>query len=115
MISRLALRTGSDPADVATARTFAAAIGRTVGLDDDSIDNLRMAVSEVASAVVELGLGPIDMNVEVGDGEMTVLTRLAAHDSRLEGRLVLVTRLPLGLAVQDGTVELTIPFVDRDA
>jgi hypothetical protein len=108
--TRLELHTGSDAIDVGTARTFAAAVGRTAGLAEDAVDHLRMAVSEVATAVVEFDLGPIEMRVEVDEGQLSVTTSVSHPDERLASRLVLVTRLPFELAVEDSSIRLTMSF-----
>ena len=110
MTTLLELHTGSDPVDVGTARTFAAAVGRTAGLDDEAVDHLRMAVSEVATAVVEFRLGPIEMQVEVHDEHLSVSTSVSHADERLASRLVLVSRLPFDMAIDESSVRLTMSF-----
>lgn len=114
-MTRLRLEAGSDPADVGIARTFAAAVGRTAGLDDDSLDNLRVAVSEVASAVVELGLGSITIIVDVNDRDLVVTSPLDGGDQRLEGRLALVTRLPFEMSIDRASVRLSMAVTDRES
>jgi histidine kinase-like protein len=44
-----------DAAFVATARLFAAAVGRTVGCDEGSIEDLKLAVSEAVTAGLRAG------------------------------------------------------------
>ena len=67
MNDTITLRVPTDPALAVTVRVFIAESGRTLGLDQASIDDLRLIATELmASAVehqsdsVQLGLGRVD-------------------------------------------------------
>jgi hypothetical protein len=43
---------------IATVRLFVGAVSRLAGLDDDTIDDAKLAASELASAIVASGVDP---------------------------------------------------------
>jgi anti-sigma regulatory factor (Ser/Thr protein kinase) len=58
----LALSVPANPAYISVIRLFAGAVARQVGLDDELVDDLRLAVSEACTDVMESG-GPARIEV----------------------------------------------------
>jgi hypothetical protein len=54
----------ADPTLAITVRVFAAAAARRLGLDADSIDDLRLAASELFASAVEAGFGEFEIGIE---------------------------------------------------
>jgi len=61
LIGPLSLRIPSDPVHLTTARSFAGAIGRVLGMDEGQRQDLRLAVSELVS--VAIGAGLVDLSI----------------------------------------------------
>lgn len=65
------------PADtrlVRVARLVASGVATTAGFDVDEVEDLRIAVDEVCTALVEGGDGsPLFLGFDLGDGEVTVV------------------------------------------
>ena len=65
------------PADtrlVRVARLVASGVATTAGFDVDEVEDLRIAVDEVCTALVEGGDGsPLLLGFDLGDGEVTVV------------------------------------------
>ena len=59
---------------LALTRVMAASLAAELGFSIDSIDDLRVAVDEIVSAVIEsaASTGTIDLHFAVGDGELSV-------------------------------------------
>lgn len=62
-----AIRVPADPPALALVRLFAAAIGRHVDLEEEDVEDLKLALTEVCSAAIEAATGDHDaVTVEVG-------------------------------------------------
>lgn len=61
------IRVPADPPVLALVRLFAAAIGRHVELEEEDVEDLKLALTEVCSAAIEAATGDHDgVTVEVG-------------------------------------------------
>jgi anti-sigma regulatory factor (Ser/Thr protein kinase) len=69
---RFSLSVPARPELVETLRLFAAAVARHHGLDDDAVEDVKLAVSEASADAIEAGAG----------GPLTLA--IAGHPSRLE-------------------------------
>lgn len=58
----------ADPAYVATARLFSAAVGRQLGLEEERVDDLKLAISEACIVVMREGSGTILLRMNARDG-----------------------------------------------
>jgi anti-sigma regulatory factor (Ser/Thr protein kinase) len=64
----LALSVPPDPEQISTIRSFAFAVGRHEGLDDEAIEDLKLALSEIAADEIERGADtPIVVTVRLDD------------------------------------------------
>lgn len=62
-----AIRVPADPRALALVRLFAGAIGRHVDLEEEDVEDLKLALTEVCSAAIESATGDHDaLTVEVG-------------------------------------------------
>ena len=62
-----AIRVPADPPALALVRLFAAAIGRHVSLEEEDVEDLKLALTEVCSSAIEAASGDHDaVTVEVG-------------------------------------------------
>ena len=62
-----AIRVPADPAALALVRLFATAIGREADLEEEDVEDLKLALTEVCSAAIEAATGDHDaVTVEVG-------------------------------------------------
>ena len=74
----LALEVPADPSFVGTARMFASASGRMLGVSEESIEDLKVAISEGCTAAIEaqkLSSGsehPMRIDIFVVDGALDV-------------------------------------------
>jgi hypothetical protein len=68
------LTVASLPHHVATVRLFVSAVGRTAGLDVETIDDAKLAASELATAIVTAGdLPHITVRATPGLGHLTLI------------------------------------------
>lgn len=59
----------AEPAFAMTARQFVASLARVLGADDATVEDLRLAASElVANAVETAAPGPVSLNLARSDG-----------------------------------------------
>ncbi len=83
------LRLPSDPLHAATARLFVASLARVLGMPDDRIDDLRLAVSEaVSAAILAQPDGEVVVAGRIGDGSLELrvspVTAGAMSDDRFD-------------------------------
>ena len=107
----------ADPRLLRLVRLVASGLASTAGFDVDELDDLRIAVDEAVSALLEGGGGaPLPLRFEVGGGSVAMQgeTKLASADALDQDRLELSTQI-LGavcdehqLDVVDGTVLVRI-------
>lgn len=75
----VALRVPADPAFAATVRIFGGAIGRRAELDDERIDDLKLALSEIAAVLIGDGGHSADASllfeIALDEGGLRVLCR----------------------------------------
>jgi hypothetical protein len=64
----LSLRVAGDAAQLTTARSFAGSVGRVLDMDDEQRHDLRLAVSEIATAAIKAGLDELRFVVEFDSG-----------------------------------------------
>ena len=91
----MTLRITGDPRHLSTARSFVGSVARVLGLDDERRHDLRLAVSELATAAISSGSTELSLTMDL-DGDLPVL-RLAtdgsspppvpAHTSQLLGAI----------------------------
>jgi anti-sigma regulatory factor (Ser/Thr protein kinase) len=73
---RLSLEIPPDSAHILTARLFASGVARSLALDDESADLLRLALTEICSESIELRRGGrivIDVSAETDPIRVTVV------------------------------------------
>jgi hypothetical protein len=103
----LGLELAADPALLATARLFAAAAARAGGCDDDTVEDVRLAVSEAcARAMRGAAVGDrvtIDAHVE-GPGVAFVVEGPTgpADDDAIDGLDLVATLFPSAATTGDG-------------
>jgi hypothetical protein len=66
LIGSLSLRIAGDPIHLTTARSFAGAIARVLGLDERTRHDIRLAVSELATLLIMSGVPEVRILAEVG-------------------------------------------------
>lgn len=64
----LSLRVAGDAAQIATARSFAGSVGRVLAMNEGQRHDLRLAVSEIATAAIRAGLMELQFVVEFESG-----------------------------------------------
>jgi hypothetical protein len=64
----LSLRVPADAAQITTARSFAGSVGRVLDMNDGQRHDLRLAVSEIATAAIGAGLMELRFVVEFNSG-----------------------------------------------
>jgi hypothetical protein len=77
----LELRLPADPSFMATARVFAASVGRTLGMDDERVQDLKLVVSELCASSSERGASDaaVDLAVDWDDAEVRFVCRGAGR------------------------------------
>lgn len=69
----VSLEVPTDPAQIATIRSFAAAMGRNAALPEEAVDDLSLALSEIAAIAVEGDAGgTIRVDVDLADDGLEV-------------------------------------------
>jgi anti-sigma regulatory factor (Ser/Thr protein kinase) len=61
----LSLRIAGDPVHLTTARSFAGSIARVIGVDDARRQDIRLAVSELATLLISSGTQEVRVVAEV--------------------------------------------------
>lgn len=61
----MSLRIAGDPVQLTTARAFAGSIARVMGVDDDGRQDIRLAVSELATLLIRAGTHEIRVVAEI--------------------------------------------------
>ncbi|MGZ8786323.1 MAG: ATP-binding protein [Acidimicrobiia bacterium] len=79
MIGPLSLRIAGDPDHLATARSFAGSIARVLGLDERHRQDIRLAVSELATVLIRSGVSEVRFVAEADDNKP--LLRLQTNGS----------------------------------
>ena len=64
----LSLRVAGDAAQIATARSFAGSVGRVLDMNEGQRHDLRLAVSEIATAAIRAGMMELQFVVEFISG-----------------------------------------------
>lgn len=65
MIGSLSLRIAGDPVHLTTARSFAGAIARVLDVDEGTRQDVRLAVSELATLLIRSGAPEVRILAEV--------------------------------------------------
>jgi hypothetical protein len=60
----------ADPAYVATARMFGAAIARHAGIGEEGVEDLKLGISEACAVVMREGFGALRLRVWEADGSL---------------------------------------------
>jgi len=68
----LSLHIAGDPVHLTTARSFAGSIARVLGLDEQTRQDIRLAVSELATVLIRSGAAELRVLAEV-ETEMPLL------------------------------------------
>jgi serine/threonine-protein kinase RsbW len=94
------------PADsrlVRVARLVASGVATTAGFDVEEIEDLRIAVDELCTALVEGGDGgPLLLGFDLGDGEVSILgTTTASGVAAFEPERLALSRQILAVVVDD--------------
>jgi serine/threonine-protein kinase RsbW len=95
------------PADtrlVRIARLVASGVATTAGFDVDEVEDLRIAVDELCTAMVEGGDGSaLLLGFDLGDGEVTVVgtTKAAANGAAFEPDRLALSRQILAVVADD--------------
>jgi serine/threonine-protein kinase RsbW len=107
----------ADPRLLRLVRLVASGLASTAGFDVDELDDLRIAVDEAVSALLEGGAGnPLPLRFDIGGGQVSMQGQvaLASPDALDQDRLELSTQI-LGavcdehqLEVVDGSVLVRI-------
>jgi anti-sigma regulatory factor (Ser/Thr protein kinase) len=88
------------PRYVATLRLVVGGLARHAGCDDDAVADLKLAVSELATAAVEAGSDVIEVSAELdGDGLVVRLPTTPPHPDQL------FDPVDIAKALVDGCVE----------
>jgi len=101
-----------DAAFALTARQFVASLAGVLGADPATVDDLRLAASELVANAVETGApGPLSLRLDAVAGEL----RLRASgvgpiaDGEPVSRRQLLSSLFAGVTLGDDEVEVTVP------
>ncbi|HEX2367918.1 MAG TPA: ATP-binding protein [Acidimicrobiia bacterium] len=97
------------PRYVATLRLFVGGLARQAGCDDEGVADLKLAVSELATAVVEAGSEVIEVTADLdGDGLVVRLPSAAPRPDQLFDPVEIARALVDGCSVANGEVILTV-------
>jgi serine/threonine-protein kinase RsbW len=77
---RFALELPPEPAYLATARLFAATVARQLEVDEDRVEDLKVAVSEACTLGMRGGDEPLRVEAIHQDGRLTV--QVSVHEAR---------------------------------
>lgn len=112
------LTVASLPHHVATMRLFVAAVARVAGLDVETTDDAKLAVSELATAIVETGDAEyITLRATPTDGRLTLVLgpwRDGLGEEEEFGALEIANALFSGTLVDGEFVTLPIEPSDTD-
>ena len=100
-----------NPRYVATLRLLVGVLARQAGCDEEGVADLKLAVSELATASVEAGSEVVEMTAHVDDGELVVrLPAAPSHADQLVDPIGIAKALVDGCAVDPvkGEVALTV-------
>lgn len=93
------LRVPARAEHVATARLFSASLGRAVGMNEDQVGDLRLAVSEaVTAAIVAGGTSHVTLSGEISETALmllvTPMARTAVTADRLDVASIVTALFP---------------------
>jgi len=112
------LTVASLPHHVATMRLFVSAVARVTGLDVETVDDAKLAVSELATAIVEAGEAEyITLRATPVEGRLTLVIgpwREGLGEKEEFGALEIAQALFSGTSVGGGFVVLAIEPSDSD-
>jgi len=112
------LTVASVPHHVATIRLFVAAVARVAGIDVETTDDAKLAVSELATAIVEAGDSEfITLVANRADGRLSVVIgpwREGLGEDEEFGALEIASALFAGTSVDGQFVTLPIEPSDTD-
>ncbi len=81
---QLSLDLPADPAQIGTARAFAARVGGHLGVDEETVEDIKLAVSEACTEAIALGVIGLHLLVSVEPGAITFeLEGQGVRDPRL--------------------------------
>jgi serine/threonine-protein kinase RsbW len=100
---RIELVLPSDKRLVRVARLVASGVATTAGFDVEEVEDLRIAVDELCTALVEGGDGgALLLGFDLGEGEVTILgTTTATGIAAFEPERLALSRQILGVVVDD--------------
>jgi serine/threonine-protein kinase RsbW len=111
---RFTLELPPDPAYVSAARLFAATVAREVGVAEDLLDDIKMAVGEAcARALATAANRPLSLEVERSDGRLVFEVAQGKPPSAVPGHLT-STPTQQELAVGLNLELITALFEDAD-
>jgi anti-sigma regulatory factor (Ser/Thr protein kinase) len=118
MPDELTLEIPVDPAYAVTARLFVATAARDLGLRDGSVDDLRLAVSELVANAVETGEpGPIALTIATEPGGLLVLATGVGpigDEPPISRRTLLQALMDTDVSVTEGAVRLRMPLLGAE-
>lgn len=113
--TRSTLRLSPDPGLAATARLFVAAIARRAGVDEERIDDAKLAVTEACAAAID-AQNPVEIDVTTDTDRLAVAVRGTgidetggAPDAPIE-RLDLIRALFEDVETSPGAVGFSLPL-----
>lgn len=102
----LELELAADPALLATARLFAAAAARAAGCDDDTVEDVRLAVSEACARSIRGAHDgdrvSIDAHVGIAGVAFVVAGPAGLSDDEIDGLDLVATLFPSASTTGDG-------------
>ncbi len=90
----LAIRASPDPGSVALVRVFVGNVLAVFGVEQQEVDDVKVAVSDLVSGLVEAGI-PIEVNAHMDTTALILTGNLAARPPAA-GALLLGSRLNVG-------------------
>jgi anti-sigma regulatory factor (Ser/Thr protein kinase) len=114
--TRFAIDLPADPAYLSTARIFLTAVARHYGAPDETVEDLKVAVSEACSAFLRYGPGDEgSVHVEVGASSNRLTVTVSSPDLLVpEQPDAAGTPTPRGLAASLGMDVLQALFEDSE-
>jgi serine/threonine-protein kinase RsbW len=113
-VERFTLEVPADPAYVSAARLFATTVARQVGVAEEALEDVKVAIGEAcARALATAANRPLSLNAERADGRLVFEVTQGATPAGTRGDLT-STPTPQELAVGLNLELITALFEDAD-